>query len=93
MRFISLARQHPAAGLSAPGGPAESVPEVLVFKTSVTRPRHIRQLAPGMAAVGRWNFDLDDCDRILRVEAKADAGPRIVALLASHGFHCEELPD
>ncbi len=93
MRLPTLARQPPAAGLPAPGQPADYVPEVLVFKTSVTRPRHIRRLASGLAAFGRWNFDLDDCDHILRVEVGADAGPGIVALLAAHGFQGEELPD
>lgn len=65
--------------------------EVLVFKTSVTRFRHTQRLRPGLDSFGRWNFDLDDCDRILRVEARADAGADIVYLLARHGFACEEL--
>ncbi len=93
MLFPSLARQYPTAGLAALGERPDSMMEVLVFKTSVTRPRHIRQLAPGLAAFGRWNFDLDDCDNILRVEAGADEVPSIIALLAGHGFRREELPD
>ena len=67
--------------------------DVQVFKTSVTRPTQIRLFASGLEAFGRWNFDLDDCDNILRVEAEIEAMPGIVALLAGHGFSCEELPD
>jgi hypothetical protein len=66
-------------------------PDVLVFKTTVRRPRHIRRLSAGLAALGRWNFDLDDCDRILRVETGACHGPAIRSLLSRFGFRCEEL--
>lgn len=67
--------------------------DVQVFKTSITHPRQVERVSPGLTAVGRWNFDLDDCDHVLRVEACACAIPRVVALLAGHGFRCEELPD
>lgn len=69
------------------------ITDVLVFKTSVTRPGDIRSLGKGLDAFGRWNFDLDDCDHILRVETSASAVPQIVTLLAARGFCCEELPD
>ena len=66
-------------------------PDVLVFKTTVSRSRHVRRLAAGLTALGRWNFDLADCDRILRVETGACHGPVIVRLLARYGFWGEEL--
>ncbi len=72
---------------------APQVTEVLVFSTSVTHPAQITPLRRGLAALGRWNFDLQDCDHILRVETSAGNGPRIMALLAAHGLHCAELPD
>ena len=67
--------------------------DVLVFKTSVTRPEHIPPLRRGLDALGRWSFDLDDCDHILRVETDTSRVARIVKLLVAHGFSCEELPD
>ena len=67
--------------------------DIQVFKTSLTQPRQIERVRRGLTAVGRWSFDLDDCDHILRVEAGAGAIPRIVSLLAGHGFRCEALPD
>lgn len=67
-------------------------PDVLVFKTTVRRLRHIRRLSAGLTALGRWNFDLDDCDRILRVETGSCHVSAIVGLLSCFGFQCEELP-
>ena len=67
--------------------------DIHVFKTSLTESRQIERVRRGLTAIGRWNFDLDDCDHILRVEVCAWAIPRVVALLAEYGFHCEELPD
>jgi len=46
---------------------------VLVFKTSVTTTGQISRIGPLldnlMDESERWNFDLEDCDNILRVEA------------------------
>ena len=82
-----------SAGSVRPAVVVPEVPEVLVFRTSVTHPAQIMPLRRGLAAFGRWNFDLDDCDHILRVETGAGDGPQIIALLATHGLHCAELPD
>ena len=37
------------------------------------------------------NFDLEDCDRILRVHAPSISNQRIIELLDSYGYHCEVL--
>lgn len=37
------------------------------------------------------NFDLDDCDKILRVEAESISHHSIIALLNEHGFSAEVL--
>ncbi|OXB24859.1 hypothetical protein B0A80_03850 [Flavobacterium tructae] len=37
------------------------------------------------------NFDLEDCDRILRVHASSISNQRIIELLDSYGYHCEVL--
>jgi hypothetical protein len=67
--------------------------EVLVYKTSV-EPHHVGRLTPlldGLVGTGKWNFALDDCDRILRV-ASGDILPhQPIELLVQHGFNCTEL--
>ncbi|MET1258418.1 hypothetical protein ABV409_03710 [Flagellimonas sp. DF-77] len=40
---------------------------------------------------GRWNFDLEDCDNILRVETERPNALAISRLLHDKGFLCEEL--
>ena len=68
---------------------------VLVFKTSVTHPQQVRQLRPLLDALvdrrGQWNFDLEDCDNILRVETQRLPAMAIVSALQVRGFACEEL--
>jgi len=68
--------------------------DVLVFATSVEKPRQVSRIKPLLTAVptiNDWNFDLEDCDNILRVEA-SDLSPRhIERLLQSAGFECREL--
>jgi hypothetical protein len=39
----------------------------------------------------KWNFDLEDCDKILRVDSPAEISETIVRLLQDQGFDCEEL--
>ena len=69
--------------------------EVLVFKTSVKSPAQVDALRPlldlAVTGIGRWNFDLEDRDRILRVESESLVRERIMALLTGLGYACEEL--
>ncbi|MCK0188908.1 hypothetical protein [Arenibacter sp. F20364] len=69
--------------------------EVLVFKTSINHNREIRVLKPALNKLitkwGYWNFDLEDCDNILRVETHRVTAGAIARLLNNHGFLCEEL--
>ncbi|MCR9226828.1 MAG: hypothetical protein NXH90_05375 [Flavobacteriaceae bacterium] len=55
----------------------------------------MKQLRPWLNRLvnknGCWNFDLEDCDNILRVETKNLKAPMISLLLQNNGFHCEEL--
>lgn len=37
------------------------------------------------------NFDMDDCDKILRVEAAAIVPEKIIEILNSNGYSCEVL--
>ena len=68
--------------------------KVLVFKTDVSTVEEIEQLSSGLSSiVSYWNFDLEDCDRILRATGEDDLSPAVVAFLASEGFRCEELLD
>ena len=65
-----------------------------VFKTDV----HEQQQAIGLAAVLSFhfpickiNFDLEDCDRILRIEGDYIAAHKVVSLLNERGHECTVL--
>ncbi len=68
--------------------------EVLVFKTNLENFRHIRKLYPLLKKIQgilNWNVDLEDSDKILRLET-ANISPRLVEnALQSAGFYCREL--
>ena len=69
---------------------------VLVFKTSVEDWFTVTSLRPSLddlAGKGRWNFDLADCDKILRI-ASADVKPEAaITLMTQFGLQCAELED
>ena len=65
-----------------------------VFRTNIktTSDAHnliemLDQLFPG----SRINFDLHDCDKILRVEGNDFSADAVVSLLSKKGFNCEVL--
>jgi hypothetical protein len=71
---------------------------VEVFKTNVSNPKQAKMLLDQIHKVFNSytaNFDLEDCDKILRV--KSGWGfiehARLIALLKTFGFHAEVLPD
>jgi hypothetical protein len=70
------------------------VMEVLIFKTNLRFKKQIDAVTPhinNLQGIARWNVDLDDVDKILRIES-VDLCPRSVeATLQQAGYFCEEL--
>lgn len=67
---------------------------VEVFKTNVEHPDHAKKLMQKLQEyypAGRINFDLQDCDRILRVEDELICAEKIIQLLSTDGFYAEVL--
>ena len=68
--------------------------DVLVFSTSVKERRQVSRvttLLTKIPAIMQWNFDLDDCDNILRIEAEGVCPRKIETLLQKAGIQCQEL--
>ena len=45
---------------------------IYVFKTSVKTKRQVKKLKPPINKIlpkEKWNFDLEDCDKILRIDS------------------------
>ena len=68
--------------------------DILVFKTNLRYRKHIHQISShldSLQGIIRWNVDMHDKDRILRIEAQ-NLSPRVIENTLSHaGYSCEEL--
>lgn len=64
---------------------------IYIYKTSVVKRSDIKQLSPLLDQLGEWNFDLEDCDKILRIESDFNVADRAIDLLNQNGFLCIEL--
>jgi hypothetical protein len=67
---------------------------IYVFKTSVKTKVQAKQLKPHFAKLlpdAKWNFDLEDCDNILRVDSNENIVLPVIRILNDHRFDCEEL--
>lgn len=67
---------------------------IYAFKTSVKTKNQVQKLKPDINTIlpgKKWNFDLEDCDKILRIDSDENIALRITALLHTHKFHYEEL--
>jgi tRNA G26 N,N-dimethylase Trm1 len=65
-----------------------------VFRTNVETANdatNIVKMLLGHFPGSRINFDLQDCDKILRVEGKDFSSDKVIALLKENGFHCSIL--
>lgn len=57
----------------------------------------VRRLKPSLDSLlhpdDKWNFDLEDCDHILRVETLSVSAFTIIAAMEQAGYACTELED
>jgi hypothetical protein len=70
--------------------------DILVFVTNVADVQavnKVQHLLTAMPAIEDWNFDLDDCDHILRVVSNELCPRKVEALLQTAGYDCYELAD
>lgn len=67
---------------------------IYVFRTSVKYKNQIKKTSNKINEINGiqdWNFDLEDCDNILRIEANKDITKKICRKLNSLNYTCEEL--
>ncbi|MFC7523295.1 hypothetical protein ACFQRK_05035 [Parapedobacter sp. GCM10030251] len=67
---------------------------VFIYKTDVSSSLHVQQVSALFKAdtsIKQWTFDLEDCDRILRIEAHGHHSQTIEQLLAKAGIAYEQL--
>ncbi len=66
---------------------------ILVFKTNITEAleNEVRIILSRINDIFKIDFDFEDCDNILRIEAESDISAVIEKALNSNGFSCQEL--
>jgi len=67
---------------------------IYVFKTSVKTKVQVKGIKPHIEKIlpkAKWNFDLEDCDKILRIDSEENISVPIKNLLKNHNYYCEEL--
>lgn len=66
---------------------------VYVFKTSLNK-RDVKFIKPILDKTIpdiKWNFDFEDCDRVLRIESDEDIVELVNDTIFKSGFFCLEL--
>lgn len=67
---------------------------IFVFKTNVDSISKVKKVTPKLNKLfpnSKWNFDLEDCDNILRFECKDNIIEKVIFLMKVIGFECEAL--
>lgn len=65
-----------------------------VFKTNIINSTHVQQLSNHISSIdgiAKWNVDLHDCDKVLRVEANDLTPDAIATVVQMAGYYCVEL--
>lgn len=69
---------------------------ILVFKTNIEDVKQMRKLSPhlkNIQGILKWNVDLHDCDKVLRIETDHLSPHSIEEILQNAGYYCVELED
>jgi hypothetical protein len=65
-----------------------------IFKTNVQEEAHSKMIVEQLLVQfpnSTITFDLEDCDKILRIHGASISNSSTIELLNRHGFHCEVL--
>lgn len=71
--------------------------KLLILKTNIRSKKKLRILVPafnGHQSIQRWSVDLEDVDKVLRVETNENTEEKeIIQLIEKHGFYAEDLEE
>ncbi len=67
---------------------------ILIFKTNIELDEDLRSLGVCLqneTDIVDWNVDIEDIDKVLRIESKSNNTEKIIKTIIQAGFFCEEL--
>jgi len=67
---------------------------IYVFITSVNTQMDINKIKDDLDklhSLTKWSFDLEDCDRVFRVETSLKDPKEIMQILHEKGFYCKKM--
>ncbi|MEP1034287.1 hypothetical protein [Ekhidna sp.] len=71
--------------------------KLFILKTNIRSQLQVNKLKPVFQKyehIARWSVDLEDADRVLKVETNIDSEQsELIKLVRQQGIYCEELPD
>jgi hypothetical protein len=71
--------------------------KVLIFRTDIRTKKKVKSLKPlfnNHSTIANWYIDLEDKDKVLKIEAEGNLQENeVIDLVKEHGFSCEVLTD
>lgn len=67
---------------------------VKIFSTDIENRTQVNDISAAICSLFPHSIvtvDLEDCDKVLRVEGNIPTSECVISLLSNLGFHCEEL--
>lgn len=67
---------------------------ILIFKTNITTFEQVikvNSILSGQSEIQKWNVDIEDCDKVLRIETSEPETKNVIDILKPHHIYCEEL--
>lgn len=67
---------------------------ISIFKTNISTKGKAKYATPTIdkiTEIQNWNFDIEDCDHILRIESENSISNKVIQELKKLGFKCIEL--
>lgn len=71
-----------------------SASQIIILRSNVDTAADVTRLGLMMdrhTSINRWTVDLEDVDRVIRIEATGISPAEIIRLIRSLGYQCDEL--
>lgn len=69
---------------------------VLVFRTNINSTQQVKSISALLdrcPEIRKWNVDISDIDKVLRIESTHENCGRVIEMVTNAGYACEELTD